>query len=279
MFDDYYDIIETADFITATPTPPYPGTPLKKGSSGANVSLMQIDLNAIRQQLYPSLNPLTVDGKFGTQTETTVKQYQGIKGLKIDGIIGKNTWDAIVTDYANLPDPATDVYPGTPLSVGSKGPYVLNMQTKLNQCATVYTAINKLTLDGNFGNNTKNATIRFQKQFALTADGVIGEKTWNAIVAVSQAVGIGNPSPVLTKYPGYVISKGSTGDNVRFIQSYMNTVGIKTGSWTPVTVDGNFGTLTDQMVKSFQAKYKLTVDGKVGSSTWSKMITEFNGLI
>lgn len=34
----------------------------------------------------------TVDGYFGTKTETAVKKYQKKKGLTVDGIVGNNTW-------------------------------------------------------------------------------------------------------------------------------------------------------------------------------------------
>ena len=35
------------------------------------------------------------DGIFGNNTEIAVKDYQASKGLKVDGIIGKNTWASI----------------------------------------------------------------------------------------------------------------------------------------------------------------------------------------
>ena len=39
-----------------------------------------------------------VDGYFGTKTKTAVKQYQKKKGLTIDGIVGKNTWNKLNTE-------------------------------------------------------------------------------------------------------------------------------------------------------------------------------------
>jgi hypothetical protein len=38
---------------------------------------------------------LLVDGIFGPRTEATVRQYQGVKGLKVDGIVGRQTWGAL----------------------------------------------------------------------------------------------------------------------------------------------------------------------------------------
>ena len=45
----------------------YPGTALRQGSSGQNVRLVQFWLK-IARTVYPSLNTLTVDGKFGAGT-------------------------------------------------------------------------------------------------------------------------------------------------------------------------------------------------------------------
>jgi peptidoglycan hydrolase-like protein with peptidoglycan-binding domain len=36
-------------------------------------------------------------------------------------------------------------------------------------------------VDGKFGPHTKNAVIEFQKFHSLTADGVVGPKTWQAL--------------------------------------------------------------------------------------------------
>lgn len=36
-----------------------------------------------------------VDGKFGKKTESAVKQFQGAKGLEVDGQVGPDTWAAL----------------------------------------------------------------------------------------------------------------------------------------------------------------------------------------
>lgn len=169
-------------------------------------------------------------------------------------------------------------YPGTPLSVGSSGASVTYMQTLLNGIANVYTAINKLTVDGKFGTNTKNATLRFQKQFSLSADGVIGPNTWNKVNSVHQALSA-TRTHVTTPYPGYVVQQGSSGDNVRFIQSYISAVGTTTGYWPAITIDGQFGPITNNTVKLFQAYCLIKADGKVGSVTWGEMIPRFNNTL
>ncbi len=167
---------------------------------------------------------------------------------------------------------STDIYPGTALRWGSSGAAVTNMQTRLNRLASVYTAINTQTVDGKFGQNMYNAVLRFQRQHGLTADGVIGPQTWNRIVTVDNNLSGGGFTAVTTRYPGYVLSRGATGDYVRFVQSYMNAA----PGMTPVRIDGIFGTDTERLVRAFQARYALKVDGRVGPQSWDAMLRVFN---
>ena len=61
------------------------------------------------------------------------------------------------------------------LKIGSKGDWVTIAQGRL--------AINgyNIDVDGDFGPKTKQAVIDFQKKHGLTADGVIGPKTWEKL--------------------------------------------------------------------------------------------------
>lgn len=165
-----------------------------------------------------------------------------------------------------------DTYPGTALRWGSSGVHVVNMQNRLNRLAGVYTAINTQTVDGKFGQNMYNAVLRFQKQHGLNPDGVISRQTWDRIVAVDNARAGGGYTSVTTPYPGYVISRGATGDNVRFIQSYLSAI----PGLPATTIDGIFGQNTEYLVRTFQTRYRLQVDGRVGPQTWAAMIQAFN---
>lgn len=63
----------------------------KMGATGNVVKGIQAKLNALLE-LKPSL---ATDGIFGTQTEAAVKQFQEKHNLKVDGIIGPITFDAM----------------------------------------------------------------------------------------------------------------------------------------------------------------------------------------
>jgi peptidoglycan hydrolase-like protein with peptidoglycan-binding domain len=59
---------------------------LMEGSTGAAVRFVQETLHAV-----------PVDGKFGPITKNCVMEYQSIKNIQVDGIVGIQTWTAIVT--------------------------------------------------------------------------------------------------------------------------------------------------------------------------------------
>ena len=61
------------------------------------------------------------------------------------------------------------------------------------------------------------------------------------------------------------LSKGSKGEEVKTLQKTLNENGYH------LDVDGSFGAKTQAAVKDYQQKNGLTVDGVVGSSTWSAL--------
>jgi peptidoglycan hydrolase-like protein with peptidoglycan-binding domain len=174
--------------IMPPPSPAYPGTPLRVGSRGESVLLMQQYLNRISSR-YPSIPRLAEDGIFGSVTQRAVIEFQRLFGLTQDGIIGPITWNRIVEVNNNIEGPTVPPttpppYPGTPLRVGSRGNNVLLIQQYLNRVAGRYPSIPRLTEDGVFGSATQNSVIQFQRLFGLTPDGIVGAITWDRIVTL-----------------------------------------------------------------------------------------------
>jgi hypothetical protein len=80
-------------------TPPpvaAPGWPaglvLRAGDTGAAVTALQEALNATH---LPGVRNITVDGSFGPQTVTSVRNFQSLEALAVDGIAGKETRAAL----------------------------------------------------------------------------------------------------------------------------------------------------------------------------------------
>lgn len=253
--------------MNGTNTPVYPGNVLRVGSNSSEVARVQTYLNALS-----SVTSLTVDGKFGEKTKDAVQGFQYSVQLKTDGVVGNDTWTALIAAYNEKFDGSSNTYPGIALRSGDKSSDVGHMQTYLNKASAEYTAINKQNVDNDFGSNNVDATKRFQAQFSLSSDGVIGENTWAKIVCVVQALEQGQRPAVTTPYGGKLLKNGSSGDQVRFAQSYLNG----TGASPMLTVDGKFGSGTEKAVKDFQTRYGLKADGIIGSSTWSKLVQQFN---
>jgi peptidoglycan hydrolase-like protein with peptidoglycan-binding domain len=146
---------------TLTPLPttkPVGDWPLfKNGDKGPEVYAIQYLLRAEGYSL-------TADGIFGPQTTTTVKNFQQAKGLAVDGIVGPNTWKALIQGHT--------------VKKGSNGDDVRAVQYLLNHKHGY-----GLTPDGSFGNQTDAAVRDLQKAYGLVVDGIVGQNTWKALVA------------------------------------------------------------------------------------------------
>ncbi len=173
-------------------TSSYPGTPLRRGSSGPNVVVIQTALNRIAQS-YPAIPKIAnVDGIFGSRTEATVRSFQQIFGLTPDGIVGPGTWYAIVRLYtavtrlAELRSQGQQFYaiewnPPNALQVGSSGEKVRQLQYMLSVLSSYIPGIPPLSVDGIYGNATRAAVLAAQRRFELPETGVVDAQTWNEI--------------------------------------------------------------------------------------------------
>ena len=141
---------------------PNPGQPtIRLGSSGTVVRRLQ---RALRRT--PNLG-LPVDGVFGSELETAVRNFQEGAGLAVDGIVGPLTWNA-------LPNGA----PMPVLRQGSSGEVVRALQTLLTNGASGAWNVTPQGIDGNFGPHTKASVQAFQTWGSVASDGIVGDQTW-----------------------------------------------------------------------------------------------------
>lgn len=98
---------------------PYPGVPLRLGSEGEAVTLLQRYLARIAET-YAAVPSVSVTGYFGTQTQAAVRAFQDTFGLsEANGVAAAVTWDAIrdVFDTLTASDTVRDgQYPGYPVN-------------------------------------------------------------------------------------------------------------------------------------------------------------------
>lgn len=111
-----------------------------------------------------------VDGIYGPQTHDAIEKFQAGAGLGVDGIVGNQTWPALITT----------------VSKGSKGDGVRAAQSELGQRELSETP--GLAVDGDFGPLTDAAVRAFQRLMsgsglpAGPVDGIVGPKTWFGLV-------------------------------------------------------------------------------------------------
>lgn len=74
------------------------------------------------------------------------------------------------------------------------------------------------------------------------------------------------PGPVSTQRP--TVRKGDNNAHVAALQARLNR---DYSAYSRLTVDGDFGPATDAVVREFQRRAGLVVDGVVGPKTWAKL--------
>lgn len=114
-------------------------------------------------------------------------------------------------------------------------------------------------VDGQYGAGTQTAVTAFQAQHGLKADGVAGEQTLAMLYSGSAQTFVPTPTPSATPA---MLSSGSSGDEVKALQSRLQQLGFYSG-----VLDGDYGKGTRAAVKLFQAQHGLDDDGIAGQKT------------
>lgn len=285
------DIVSNAPVSGVSPSAPV--IPLSIGSVSDDVRLVQLRLNRISDN-YPSIPKIAaVDGVFSNDTEAAVRKFQEIFGLTVDGIVGNATWYYIILIYNAVKrlneldsegirlEDVTQQYPGA-LALGSSGISVSNLQYFLDYLSSFYSSIPSVSIDGSFGQDTRNAVIAAQKVFGLEPDGIVGERTWYAIYNAYR--GIVSEIPLkytegnVLPYPGTPLRIGSESDSVLLLQQYINLIAQVYPEVTSVDLTGYFGTRTQSAVRAIQTLSGLSPTGLVGAITWNAITSLYSDI-
>lgn len=192
--------------------------PLRFGSQGELVKKLQTEL--MKLGYYTG----KISGNYLESTREAVEQFQSRNALGITGEANAATQSVLYSGNARgkndaalptiTPPPVSDTFvvsdaeevmlddvPAVPyvkqLKYGVTDELVTPLQERL-------TALGYYSgpISGNFLGNTRNAVKAFQKQNALTVDGVVGEETWNAIFNDPGVILPGDtPKPTATPEP------------------------------------------------------------------------------
>ena len=242
---NYYgnvEIVNDAPIMGITSS--YPGTPLRRGSSGPYVVVVQTSLNRIAQN-YPAIPKVpTVDGIFGSRTEASVRAFQQVFGLTPDGIVGKATWYALVRLYTavtRLSELRSQgqrfysidwEYPNS-LYPGDQGNKIRHLQYMLSMLSEFIDEIPNISIDGIYGPATESAVRAAQRWFGLPITGIPDSATWDEIY--DQFSGIENTT--LRNRETFPENSGTTNRN-RYATTTTHTQfpgqNLQTGSRDPI---------------------------------------------
>ena len=140
------------------------------------------------------------------------------------------------------------------VKVGDRGAAVEDIQRRL---LTLGYDIGPTKVDGVFLEETADAVRSFQSDSSLYADGIVGPRTWSALVDSTFLFG----DRML-----YLRTPHFHGNDVRELQWALNSLGFACGD-----EDGIFGTFTERAVVEFQQNAGLGADGIVGPASFGAL--------
>ena len=165
---------------------------LRPGDTGTAVRTIQYYL-AIISFFDDALPQVKITGTFDAATEEAVRLFQAQNGLTVDGIVGRNTWNALTNQYqrirASLPEQYTgvsdEIYPGIFLTPGQQGEEVAALQRLLQRAAANGAGIPAVRETGIYDSATEAAVRAVQEEAGLEQTGITGPLTWAAIARLA----------------------------------------------------------------------------------------------
>jgi hypothetical protein len=220
-------------------TPAWPV--LQTGSSGKNVSALQCLLTF---QGYS----LTIDGSFGSGTQTAVVNFQKAKNLTADGVVGANTLSALIVTVQN----------------GANNYAARAAQYLLSKFETI-------TVDGAFGTNSTAIAKTFQQKMGLSSDGIIGSTTWQFLFGYSTYPTSGGGTIYCSNS---YLTQSQMAVNAQYILDYLRGKG-----WTKNAVCGVLGNMeTESTINPgiWQSLRENNMSGGFGLVQWTPATNYIN---
>lgn len=204
-----------------------------------------------------------VTNYFGNNTEAAVKAFQEKYDLYADGVAGKNTLEMM--DSLNL----FPVLVEAQYKLGMEGEEVQFIQRALKEEGVL--VIDEFT--PYYGALTQEAVMKFQTQYGLVSDGVLGSESiiklsdLGYVLSDERAKSVEAIISVLGNFSLNTYKKGMTHSDVITLQKALESEGVFTyGEYTAF-----YGDVTEESVIRFQEKYAIEADGVVGPGTIEKL--------
>lgn len=292
FYGDDINIVTNAPVEEITES--YPGVPLKLGDTGNNVKVIQTELNRISQN-YPAIPKIAEEnGIFGVDTQDAVRKFQQIFYLDASGTVDKSTWykikqyyngvkglselmsEGITLEEASVPFTQT-------LGPNSSGPIVSILQYYLSVIAYFNPNLDFAAINGYYGTETENAVREFQNFYGLPVTGEVDVFTWDTItriyLQILSTLETGYSGQKAKLYPGYFLSYGMQGEDIRDLQTYLSVVSRNIPQIGNVEITGIYDDQTRTAILNFQRLFGIPQTGAVGPVTWNDIAREYDNII
>ncbi len=271
----------------------YPGRILRVCSIGNDVNFIETWLNRISKN-YPAIPKITeLGGVYTEQTAEAVRTFQRIFSLPQTGEVDEATWYSIQRIYAAVkrlsdlnseglsPAEVTGLFP-TQVGLGSTGEAVRLVQYYLNFVAYYNNRVPSVYFNGIFDERTEASVRAFQTEYGLPVTGIVDLGTLDVLYSMYRTFrdsipeGYFETAPAL--YPGFPVGVGETGDEVRYLQGYLNLISNTYTQIPKVNVDSIFGPATEAAVLAYQNIFGLEPTGIADIETYTSIVQTYLAL-
>lgn len=158
------------------------GASLRRGDEGGAVALWQKMLNLSLHAAGPQApDPLAEDGVFGPLTAAATRWLERDAGIPVDGTVGARDRRMALSGFLTCCGARRPA-----IARGAWGTLVGQLQLELNEWLRSRRArVPRLVVDLQLGPLTEAAVRLFQTHHGLTADGIVGPRTWGALLGAA----------------------------------------------------------------------------------------------
>lgn len=159
---------------------------------------------------------------------------------------------------------------------------IFQLQKFLQKISETDKDIPFLNTDGIYGDETKDAVIKYQEKYNLPQTGFADYETWESIYELYRDLTeLTEEALPLHIYPveAITIKQGDNGDAVIIIQLILNSFANRYNNLNKVRVTGQYTNETLDAVKNFQTLSLLNPTGEVNRPTWNEMVKLYRAFL
>lgn len=159
--------------------------------------------------------------------------------------------------------------------IDKKSEAVREVQTYLRELSTVYKELPRLSIDGVYGEETREAVRVFQRMTGLSVTGDTDEETFSLLFGMykpimEERLGKSELLPISV----FPLRLGDSGSHVRILQNVLGEI-----FSLRIPTDGFFGRQTEDGVRLAEERYGTPPTGYVTRNLWQKLSSDYSAAI